>query len=135
MKVFLYIRVPTADQLSITEQRSVLEEYAKERHDEVAAIYVGIDVSDINPDTVMNELLQEAIQQDIGLILVRDAGKISRDVMTYLKIQRLFAEREIQIESLYCDHLAYFATPLDLILYERYRRNNGGFAETVMRIE
>ncbi len=135
MKVFIYIRVATVDQLSITEQSSVLEDYARERHDEVAAIYVGTDVSDLHPDTVMNILLQEAIQQDIGLILVRDAGKISRDVATYLKIQRLFMEREIQIETMCCDHLAYFVLPLDLSPYERYRRNNGGFAETVMRIE
>ena len=71
MKVFLYIRVASADQLAAADQREELERYRRTRARVAAAGGGGRHLR--RPyGSVMNFLLNEAKRRDIGTVLTRD---------------------------------------------------------------
>lgn len=100
MKVFIYIRVATADQLATTHQRKELERYAKEKGYEVAATVAVDGISGIHTESIMNFLLNEAKRQGINTILTYDISRISRDVISFMKIEKQFSENGIRFEYL-----------------------------------
>lgn len=100
MKVLLYIRVASANQLVAAHQREELEHYAKDKGYEVAAVVVTDGISGVHAPSIMDFLLSEAKHQGINTILTRDTSRISRDAFSFMKIEKQFRENGIRFEYL-----------------------------------
>lgn len=100
MKVLLYIRVASADQLVAAYQREELEHYAKDKGYEVAAVVAADGISGVHAASIMDFLLIEAKHQGINTILTRDTTRISRDAYSFMKIEKQFRENGIRFEYL-----------------------------------
>jgi len=85
MKVAIYTRSSkdSSDGLSVKAQERQLREWAKERGDEVVAVYSDTELSGTLDETIrpgLGALLDRAARHDFRAVLVLDSSRIARDV-------------------------------------------------------
>lgn len=100
MKVAIYIRVATADQLSNDFQQEEMKRYAKGKGYDVAVVFPLVGVTGAETMPYIEELKQTMIEQDIKKVLACNPSRNSRDPFLFMVIDELFRKSGIELEYL-----------------------------------
>ena len=111
MKVAIYIRVATADQVSIDFQQGAMKQYAKDKGYDVAVVFPLVGVTGAETLPYIEELEQTMIEQDIKKVLACNPSRISRDPFLFMVIDEMFRKSGIELEYLPLFDISMGLTP------------------------
>lgn len=98
MKVAIYIRVASQDQISAELQEAAMRQYAEEEGYEVAAVFPLIGISGLNTRCYLEELIDMMNDMGISKVIARDPSRISRDPFQFFALDELFRKNSLELE-------------------------------------
>ena len=121
MRVALYVRVASANQLSFDAQLAYLRKYAEEHNYEVAAIFALNGVSGMKAENYLDAVLHLAETAGVKKVIARDPTRIARDALRFMDIERKFRSADIVLE--YSEHpVTQPLTDVAKLLIEHFSR-------------
>ncbi len=110
----LYCRLSKDDDLqgesnSITNQREILTQYAKENNLNIYDVYIDDGYSGTNferPD--FKRMIQDIKDKKVNMVIVKDSSRLGRDYIGFGEyVEKIFPEHQVRL-NLYLFHLSSF---------------------------
>ena len=109
MKVVLYCRVASDDQLSLDMQEISLREYADYSGFEVVGCIKDNGVSGLQNDRSIQDIITLTERRSADAVLCRDVSRLSRDPIRFAEIYLEFKKRGKAVECLHSYGEIYLA--------------------------